>query len=278
MSAIYSCVLKRKGETKRSSSQPSTLESSFLSSAGAPGPDSSNNSLLGRLKPWQTQRILVNVYFSFVYICTYTHIAVFIDDIHVKYYWRWGLGWVGNTYEVRTEIFYMQTQFPWTALHLCGKYTHASVSGRVFCVQKELSILWWPLLSVGILLIRKNTWNHPSPDCGNEMVGRWADSGLLLQVRSTKWGWTGEDWAPQHLALRRAACWHLQGLMSPVCTTWDTGECSGAGATSAAACGLVSFFCGRGAYFLGKEQINYSLELWMLSCHLAKWKFQKYSE
>lgn len=96
---------KEKGRQRETPPKACTPESSLLSSAGAPGPGSSNNSLLGRWKLWQTQFILVNVYFSFVYICTYTYTAVFIYDRHVKYSWRWGLGWVGNTYEVRTELF-----------------------------------------------------------------------------------------------------------------------------------------------------------------------------
>lgn len=64
---------------------PCMPESRFLSSAGAQESDSSNNSLPLRLKHWQTQLILVNVYLSFVciihtyiYIYRHTHICIYL--------------------------------------------------------------------------------------------------------------------------------------------------------------------------------------------------------
>lgn len=151
--AIYACVLKRKGRTKRYCSQTVHTRIQFPLFSWCCRPDSSNNSLLRRLKRWQPQFILVNAYFSFVYICTYTYTAVFMYDIHVKYYWRWGLERAGNTYEARTEVFFNVICFPNCPPPLCGKNTHVCISGRapppckqvqpsLFCFQKELSILW----------------------------------------------------------------------------------------------------------------------------------------
>lgn len=120
--AIHACVLKRKGRTKRYSSQTVHTRIQFPLFSWCCRPDSSNNSLLRRLKPRQPQFILVNAHFSFVYICTHT--AVFMYDIHVKYYWRWGLERAGNTYEARTEVFFnVISVFP-IALRPCVVKTH----------------------------------------------------------------------------------------------------------------------------------------------------------
>lgn len=88
VNVICVCTLKQnKGNRQREiPPTPHMPESRFLSSAGAQEPDSSNNSLPLRLKHWQTQLILVNVYLSFVciihtyiYIYRHTHICIYLS-------------------------------------------------------------------------------------------------------------------------------------------------------------------------------------------------------
>lgn len=113
---FYLCMYlgKKKGVDKEIPPTPCTPESSFLSSAGAQESDSSKNSLPLRLKHWQTQLILGNVYFTFVciihiYIYIYKHTYIYIYKcIHrytlclyiwyvKKYSWRRSCPWVGKS-------------------------------------------------------------------------------------------------------------------------------------------------------------------------------------
>lgn len=99
VNVICVCTLKQnKGGRQRDiPPTPCMPESRFLSSAGAQESDSSNNSLPLRLKHWQTQLILVNVYLSFVciihtyiYIYRHTHICIHLylslsADTHIVF-------------------------------------------------------------------------------------------------------------------------------------------------------------------------------------------------
>lgn len=126
----------------------------------------------------------------------------------------------------------MQTRFPWVALCPCGKNTHAFVSGRrpfslqtssaesFFCFQKELSILWWLLLSLGTLLIRKI---HRITDLLTKET-TWSEDELAQDCRfkssGQNWDWSGKAISPQCLARRKAGGWRLPGLVSHACATW----------------------------------------------------------
>lgn len=114
------------------------------------------------------------------------------------------------------ELFHANSVSPNGPLPL-GEYTRASVPGRApssrqtrsaesfFCFQKELSILWWPLLSLGILLIRKI---HESPTHLLTKEMRWSGDELTQDCCLNSGRQSGVELerhlAPERLAQRRA--------------------------------------------------------------------------